>query len=144
VRIIEVVKRCAAATLLVAAAAAWAADPPGVPVAAKTADLELSARLILDRDAQLRAVGSDLSRQYVIVELRVTPRQGGGRRNQPVQRSGPPDAPTRQAREKEMPLGETRQPVSGYLYFPVDPKQKPKNFHLHYKGPRESAELRFR
>jgi len=47
-------------------------------------------------------------------------------------------------RDKELALGETRKPVTGYLYFPVDPKQKSKNFLLHYKGPGGATDLSFR
>lgn len=222
-RIPDLIILFAAIAPLLSSAAALAADPPRPAVSAKTADLELSARLILERDAQLRAVGSHLNRQYVIVELTVTPRGGyplvlsrddfllrserdneRGTADSPERiagaavlvlgssRSGPgfhtesgdpiyvgglpgtADPPrrvgaventfgaggggetrlsssqTRQTplldklREKELPLGETRKPVSGYLYFPVDPQQKLKNFHLHYKGPQESVDLRFR
>ncbi len=46
-------------------------------------------------------------------------------------------------REKELKFGEIHKPASGYLYFPIDPKQKAKNFHLHYKGPGGSCEMRF-
>ena len=214
----------AAGALLMAAVAARA-DSPSPFVTAKTGDVEISARLITDRDAQLKAVGSDLNRQYVIVELTVTPRgrypvtlsrddfllrsardneratadsperiagssvlvlgsrstgrpiysQSGdpvyvgglpGTGTGPPRRIGAVDdtygagagggAATVSAstakvtpllsalREKELRVGETRKPVSGFLYFPVDPKQKTKNFYLHFKGPGGGCELRFK
>ena len=192
-------------------------------VSEKTTDVEISARLILDKETQIQVVGSDLNRQYVIVELKVTPRggypvtltrddfllrsardneratadspdrvagsavlvlgsTGGGRgiysqSGDPVYVGGLPGTGGRPRRlgsddtfgnaggvsestvtaskakvtpllgalhDKELPLGETGKPVTGYLYFPVDPKQKAKNFYLHYKGPGAAAELRFR
>jgi hypothetical protein len=193
-------------------------------VTQKAADLEIAARLILEKEAQIQAVGSDLNRQYVIVEVKVTPRggypvaisredfllrssrdnerstaespdriagsavlvmgaAGASRRgvfseaNDPVFVGGLPgtgDRPRRlggddaigstpgeaettvtksQAKvtpllgalqARELPLGEARKPVTGFLYFPVDPKQKAKNFFLHYKGPGGKADLQFR
>ena len=65
----------ASAALLAAAIMVGAESVPG-PVTAKTEDLEITARLITDREAQLKAVSSDLKRQYVIVELTVKPRGG--------------------------------------------------------------------
>jgi hypothetical protein len=213
------------AALLATAALLPAAEEVGSWVSAKAADLEISARVIADKDAQIKAVGSDLNRQYVIVELKLAPRGGypvtieredfllrssrdaerstaespdriagsavlvlgaqgrGGRgmfseSGDPVFVGGLPgtgDRPRRigtdestfgnasgsaettvaasQAkvtpllnalRDKELPLGEFRKPVSGYLYFPVDPKQKTKNFWLHYKGAGGAADLHFR
>lgn len=210
---------------LMAAGPATAADAEPLVVSAKTGDVEISARLIADKEAQLKAVGSELNRQYVIVDLTVKPRggypvsfsredfllrsardneratadsperiagaavlvlgsTGGGRSvysqsgdpvyvgGLPGATSGPPrrvgavddtfgsgadsaqttvSASTTKVtpllstlREKELPLGETRKPVSGYLYFPVDPKQKSKNFYLHFKGPGGACELRFK
>jgi len=201
------------------------ADRPPEWVSAKNGDVDISARLIADREAQLKAVGSDLNRQYVIVELKVTPRggypvtlarenflvrsardnergtadsperiagpavlvlgsTGGGGRpiysqaGDPVFVGGLPGTGGRPRRvgasddtfgtgagagestvsastskatpllsaleQKELPMGETRKPVAGFLYFPVDPKQKIKNFHLHYKGPSGELELQFR
>lgn len=212
---------------LLAAGAAVAADSPPT-VSAKAADLEISARLITDREAMVTALGSDLKRQYVVVELTVKPRGGypvtisrddfllrserdnergtadsperiagaavlvlgstGGSRpihsqsGDPVFIGGIPGVPggagpprrigtqdntfgsgatsggeatvaaskgkesplLAKLHEKELPLGETGKPVTGYLYFPVDPQQKTKNFHLHYKGPGGTCELRFR
>ncbi len=203
-----------------------AADPPPEAVTAKAEDLEITARLILDREAQIKAVGSDLNRQYVLVELTLRPRggypvairrddfllrsgrdnerstgespdriaggavlvlgsKGGGRgihseAGDPVfvgglpipgggqpRRMGTQDnsfgnaADAEQAtvttapagkptpllealKQKELPQGEARKPVTGLLYFPVDPKQKAKNFWLHYKGPGGVCELRFK
>jgi len=210
---------------LLVAGALGGAEPAPAPVTAKTADVEISARLILDREAQLKAVGADLNRQYVIVEIKLTPRGGypvalsreqfllrserdneratadspdriagsavlvlggsGGSRpiysesGDPVYVGGIPGTGTGRPRrvgaqddtfgsgpgktnpavsssnakatpllaalrDQELPLGETGKPVAGYLYFPVDPKQKLKNFHLHYKGPTESCDLRFK
>ncbi|MBI3667876.1 MAG: hypothetical protein HY236_16870 [Acidobacteria bacterium] len=200
------------------------ADSAPAPVTAKTEDLEITARLITDQDAQMKAVGSDLKRQYVIVELMVKPRggypvtlsrddfllrserdnergtadspervaggavlvlgetgggsvirsesgdpvfiggipgTGGGMprrigQNNGVGSSAAPSTTTVAAstaketpllatlREKELPLGEKAKPVTGFLYFPVNPKQKTKNFHLHYRGPGGSCELRFK
>ena len=211
--------------LCLTALLARAADLPPVWVAQKTPDVEISARLILDREAHLQAVGADLGRQYVVVELKVTPKGGypvtldrdqfllrssrdnerstaespdriagstilvlgakstGGRgifseSGDPVFVGGLPGTGGRPRRiggdetgigsaagpsettvasssakvtpllsalrDKEMPLGEHRKPVTGFLYFPVDPKQKPKNFHLHFKGPGGEAEIQFR
>ena len=212
------------ALLAIAATVLWGADPPPQPVSVKTADVEITARLIADRDAQLKAVGSDMNRQYVIVELTVVPRggypvtlnrddfllrserdnergtadsperiagsavlvlgpTGGGRgifseSGDPIYVGGIPGTggqPRRigtqdgaigggaspsssitnpstakstplldSLKSKELPLGETGKRVSGFLYFPVDPKQKTKNFWLHYKGPTEKGELRFK
>jgi hypothetical protein len=205
---------------------AAAADAPPAPVSVKTADVEITARLIIDPQGQIKAVGSELNRQYVIVELSVTPRGGypltlsrddfllrserdneratadspdriagaavlvlgSGRTTRapihsesgdpvyvggiPGTGTGPPrrvgvqndtfgtgpgsssssvnsstakTTPLLDAlRNKELPLGETGKRASGYLYFSVDPKQKAKNFHLHFKGPTESADLRFK
>ncbi len=214
------------AGMVIAAGVLWGADPPPGPVTAKTGDVEIVARLITEKDAQVKAVGADLQRQYVIVDLTITPRgrypvtltrddfllrserdneratadspdriagsavlvlgAEGSRRpihsesGDPVYIGGMPgtggglprrvgvDNPTigggtgtsgpskvtpssakaspllDALRSKELPLGETRLKVTGYLYFPVDPKQKHKNFHLHYKGPNEAADLRFK
>ena len=211
--------------LLMAALLAGGPETPST-ASAKTGEVEIFARLLADKEAVSKAVGSDLQRQYVVVELTVTPRGGypvtlnrddfllrserdneratadspdrvaggavlvlggaGGPRRayseagDPVFTGSLPgvgiddrprrigaqengiggggqagDATVTAARknetallgalkQKELPLGETRKPVKGYLYFPVDPKQKVKNFHLHYKGPRESCEMRFK
>jgi hypothetical protein len=197
-----------------------------VPVAsAKTADVEITARLIIDKAALLKLVGSDLKLQYALVDLTVVPRggypvtisrddfllrserdneratpdspdriagsavlvlgsTGGGRSvysqsGDPVYVGGIPGVgtgPPRRVgtqddaygsgaasgetkvtpgkaeagplvdalREKELKFGEIHKPLSGYLYFPIDPKQKAKNFHLHYKGPAGSCEMRFK
>lgn len=218
--------RTGAISLLVGAAVLAAADQPVGPVTAKTADVEITARVIADAESQKAALGSDLNRQYVVVELTVKPRGGypvtlgrddfllrSERDNEratadspdriagaavlvlgssgssrpvysesgdpvyvggiPGTGTGPPrrinapsdtfgggggtggattlsaakEKPTpllETLRRKELPLGETGRPVSGYLYFSVDPKQKIKNFHLHYKGPTERADLRFK
>ena len=212
--------------VLLAAGMLWGADAPPGPVTAKTGDVEIVARLITEKDAQVQVVGADLQREYVIVDLTITPRGrypvtlsrddfllrserdneratadspdriagsavlvlGAEASRRPVySESGDPvyigglpgtggglprrvgaDSPSvgsgsansgpskvtassakaspllEALRAKELPLGETRQKVTGYLYFPVDPKQKHKNFHLHYKGPNEAADLRFR
>ena len=213
--------------LLLAMAALLAGGSETVPtVSAKTGDVEIIARLLADKQAVISSVGSDLQRQYVVVELTVTPRggypvtlnredfllrserdneratadspdrvaggavlvlggTGGARRayseaGDPVFTGGLPgvgidgrprrigaqdntyggggeagdstvtaakkeETPLLSAlKQKELPLGETRKPVKGYLYFSVDPQQKAKNFHLHYKGPRESCEMRFK
>lgn len=194
-------------------------------VSAKSNDVEISARLITDKDAVVDAVGSDLKRQYSIVELTVTPRGnypvtlsrddfmlrserdnersaaesperiagsnvlvvtdagathagsappsssipglGRLRRNKkkaqekaedqskkddksPAAEPEPPPAPAaddslvKTLQAKELPMGETRKPVSGYLYFAVNPQQKAKNFWLHYKGPGGTCEIRFK
>ncbi|MBI3693592.1 MAG: hypothetical protein HY238_01955 [Acidobacteria bacterium] len=212
--------------LLLAMAALLAGGPETAPtVSAKTGDVEIFARLLIDKQTLVSAVGSDLKRQYAVVELTVTPRGGypvtlnredfllrserdneratadspdrvagsavlvlggtGGSRRAyseagdpvfvgglPGVGTGPPRRIGTQEntigsggeagestvtaakkeetsllsalRQKELPLGETRKPVKGYLYFSVDPNQKAKNFHLHYKGPRESCEMRFK
>jgi len=214
----RIVAGLAAAGLLLAAAdtVAWVTE--------KAADVTISAQLILDKDAQVKAVGSELNRQYVIVELKLVPRGGfpvtisrddfmlrssrdaerataespdriagpavlvlGSRSSgrgvfsesgDPVFVGGLPGASDRPRRiggdessigsagdagettvaasrgketpllgvlrDKEIRLGEIAKPVTGYLYFPVDPKQKSKNFWLHYKGPGGAADLRFR
>ena len=201
-----------------------AAVETAVWVTEKAADMEISARLILDKEAQVKAVGSDLNRQYVIVEVKLSPRGGypvtiaredfllrsardaekstaesperiagaavlvlGARgEGRPIySQSGDPvfvgglpgtggrprrigcddstygnasgaaeatvaastvkETPLLGAlRDKEVTLGEVRKPVTGFLYFPVDPKQKVKNFWLHYKGAAGTADLRFR
>ena len=215
---------------LLITAASVAADSRPAAVSASTTEVTISARLITDKESVLKAVGSDLKRQYVIVELTVTPRGGypvaisredfllrserdnergtadspdrvagaavlvlgstGGSRpvysqsGEPVfvggvpgvPGAGPPrrvgtqdntfgsgatgggestvtaaaaskDKPTpllATLQQKELPLGEASKPVTGFLYFPVDPQQKTKNFHLHYKGAGGSCELRFK
>lgn len=200
-----------------------AAGETALWVTEKAADTEISARVILDKEAQVKAVGSDLNRQYVIVEVKLSPRGGfpvtftredfvlqssrdaekstaesperiagpsvlvlGSRgETRPVysqsadpvyvgglpgtggrprrlgsddtygNASGPAEATVAASQakvtpvlatlqEKEVPLGEVRKPATGYLYFPVDPKQKVKNFWLHYKGAGGTADLHFR
>jgi hypothetical protein len=196
-------------------------------VSAKSDDVEISARLITGKEPVIQAVGSDLKRQYSIVELTVTPRGGypvalsrddfllrserdnerstaeaperiagsnvlvitdagaahAGtapqstnipglgrlrRKKKPHEKAdqedkdkddadkksdaapAPPPDPAaddslvKTLQSKEIPLGETGKPVSGYLYFEVDPQQKAKNFWLHYKGPHRTCELRFK
>ncbi len=211
-----------AATLATAGVLLAAVETP-VWVTEKAADVEISARVILDKEAQLKAVGSDLNRQYVIVEIKLVPRGGypvtmtredfllrsardaerstaespdriagaavlvlgaGGQSRPIYSQSGDPVfvgglpgtggrprrigsedtiansggateatvAPSKAKdtpllgtlQEKEVPLGEVRKPVTGFLYFPVDPKQKVKNFWLHYKGAGGTADLHFR
>ena len=215
---------------LLLTAVSWAADSSSAAVSASTSELTISARVIVDKEAVVKAVGSDLKRQYVIVELTVTPRggypvtisrddfllrserdnergtadspdrvtgpavlvlgsTGGGRpvysqSGEPVFVGGVPGVPgsgrprrigtqdntfgsgatggggestvaastskdkpsplIATLQQKELPLGEASKPVSGYLYFPVDPQQKTKNFHLHYKGAGGSCELKFK
>ena len=222
--------RAAPVLLIVTAAlgkAAAAGDSAPALFSMKNTEVEISARLITDKQALLTLVGSDLKRQYAVVELKVTPRggypvtisredfllrserdneratadspdrvtgsavlvlgsTGGGgsvysQSGDPVFIGGLPGTgggpPRRMGgqdntlgsgasstgestviasttkgttpllatlQQKELPLGETRKPVTGYLYFPVNPQQKAKNFHLHYKGPGEACELRFK
>lgn len=45
---------------------------------------------------------------------------------------------------KIMPEKETEQPISGLLYFPMDPKQKPKQLELYYTTPSGRISLRFK
>ena len=53
------------------------ADRPAPEVqTAQTTEMKVVARLIVDKDLQTKAVGSDLKRQYVIVEVTITPRGG--------------------------------------------------------------------
>ncbi len=192
---------------------------------AKTTEVEITARLILDKAALTKLVGSDLKQQYALVEMTVVPRggypvtisrddfllrserdneratpdspdriagaavlvlgsTGGGRSvysqsGDPVYVGGIPGTgtgPPRRIgaqddtygsgaasgetkvtpgkaeagplvgvlREKELKFGEIHKPATGYLYFPIDPKQKAKNFHLHYKGAGGSCEMRFK
>jgi hypothetical protein len=47
-------------------------------------------------------------------------------------------------KEKVLPEKETDQPVSGLLFFPMDPKQKAKDLELTYAGPGSRLTLRFR
>src|SRR5579884_4377919 len=47
---------------------------PGAWFSAQSMDVEISARLIIDKQAVIDAVGSDLKRQYSLVELKVTPK----------------------------------------------------------------------
>src|SRR5579884_1527177 len=194
---------------------------PGGWFSAQSMDVEISARLIIDKQAVIDAVGSDLKRQYSLVELKVTPKGNypvtlsrddfllrSERDNQHATADSPdlvagpavlvltdtgatrpgyasPGMPTaipglsgpkrKKNRDKtpeqgavsgpevqppqsekssalliaalqakELPLGETRKSVSGYLYFPVDPQQKAKNFYLSYKGPNGVCEIRFK
>jgi len=211
-----------AATLATAGVLLAAGDLP-VWVTEKAADVTISARVILDKEAQVQAVGSDLNRQYVIVEVKLVPRGGypvtmtredfllrsardaekstaesperiagsavlvlgeGGQSRPIYSQSGDPVfvggfpgtggrprrlgsedtfgapagateaavAPSKAKetpllgtlQEKEVRLGEIRKPVTGLLYFPVDPKQKVKNLWLHYKGAGGTADLHFR
>ncbi len=213
--------------IALATGALAAADGPA-PVSAKTTEMEITARLINDKQGVQAAVGDELKRQYTVVEVTVVPRGGypvkitrddfllrserdneratadspervagagvlvlgGSSAGRPVYSqsgepvfvggmpgvpgSGPPrrmgtqdnqfgsgtanapgESTTKAAQVKESPLeatlqqkelhfGEIRKPVTGYLYFPVDPNQKVKNFHLHYKGAGGVCELRFR
>jgi len=46
--------------------------------------------------------------------------------------------------EKILPEKEIDQPVSGLLYFPIEPKQKIKDLELIYSGPGSKLSLRFR
>jgi hypothetical protein len=46
--------------------------------------------------------------------------------------------------EKVLPEKETDQPVSGLLFFPMEPKQKIKDLELSYAGPGSKLTLRFR
>jgi len=46
--------------------------------------------------------------------------------------------------EKILPEKEIDQPVSGLLYFPIEPKQKIKDLELVYSGPGSKLSLRFR
>lgn len=211
-----------AATLATAGLLLAAGEAP-IWVTEKAADVEISARVILDKEAQVKAVGSDLNRQYVIVEIKLVPRGGypvtmtredfllrsardaekstaesperiagsavlvlgeGGQSRPIYSQSGDPVfvggfpgtsgrprrlgsedtignsggateatvAPSKgketpllgTLQEKEVRLGEVRKPVTGLLYFPVDPKQKVKNLWLHYKGAGGTADLHFR
>ncbi len=205
--------RASLAVLL--AAGVSAESPPPAPVSGRTVEVEITARLIIDKEGQIKAVGSDLKRQYAIVELTVVPRggypvtlsrddfllrserdnerstadspdriagsatlvvtmSGGEGRTRtgiglgPIMVGGAPSAPQNTVvssssgagedaasngkpapllgvlQQKELPLGEARKPVTGYLYFLVAPQQKAKNFHLHYTGPGGSCELRFK
>jgi hypothetical protein len=191
---------------------------------AKSNDVEISARLLVAKEAVLEAVGSDLRRQYSIVELTVKPRgnypvtlsrddfqlrserdnerstaesperiagsnvlvvtdagathagsapssttniPGLGRlrrkkkaqdktqdsdkkdEDQSAAAEPPPNAAgdeslVKTLLAKELPMGETAKPVSGYLYFAVNPQQKTKNFWLRYKGPSGECEIRFK
>ena len=218
---------CILVGMTLAAGCLTAADAPAT-VSTKTTEMEITARLINDKQAVMTAVGSDLKRQYTVIEVTVTPRggypvtitrddfllrserdneratadspervagsavlvlgsAGGGRQvysqsGEPVfvggvpgvPGSGPPrrmgtqdnqlgngtanapglatatpsqekESPLQATlQQKELPVGQIRKPVTGYLYFPVDPNQKVKNFHLHYKGAGGVCELRFK
>lgn len=46
--------------------------------------------------------------------------------------------------EKILPEKEIDQPISGLLYFPIEPKQKIKDLELIYSGPGSKLSLRFR
>ena len=46
--------------------------------------------------------------------------------------------------EKALPEKETSDEVSGFLYFQINGKLKPKDLELHYKGPAGQLALRFR
>ena len=47
-------------------------------------------------------------------------------------------------KEKVLPEKESDQPVSGLLFFPMEPKQKAKDLELTYAGPGSKLTLRFR
>jgi hypothetical protein len=47
-------------------------------------------------------------------------------------------------KEKILPEKETEEPVSGLLYFPMEPKQKIKDLELTYAGPGSKLMLRFK
>ena len=46
--------------------------------------------------------------------------------------------------EKALPEKETEQPVSGFLYFPMESKQKPKDLEMTYLTPHGKLTLRFK
>src|SRR5580658_10489178 len=46
--------------------------------------------------------------------------------------------------DKVLPEKEVAEPISGWLYFQMNEKRKPKDMEIHYKGPGGKLALRFR
>jgi hypothetical protein len=205
---------------LILAAAAAAAPKPVVPPASKASNMqvELAATLYADRAAIQQLLGSDLGGFYVVVDVRLTPRDKeklkvfrddfllrtdrDGERSKPfapsqiagrgaliitrtydgggvaAENGGPvfgggiggmsgggignaggnvsnntrvdsgaknkEDPLLAVLKEKVLPEKESDQPVSGLLFFPMEPKQKAKDLELTYAGPGSRLTLRFR
>lgn len=193
---------------------------------AKLEDMELKVRLIRDTDEMRARLGSDLDREFIVVETEVRPLYntkvvlnrddfllrsyrnndrsraqsperiaggsvlvvGSGRTTrgagvfsesrEPVVIGGAPGTGTRPRRidgpadgiggggtsttsievkegkqsttslldrlkEMELPMGETRTTARGYLYFQIDPKNKPKNLALTYDGELGECKIEF-
>src|SRR5258708_35782340 len=212
-----VVKSILALTIV---SAAFAANKPSPTPTVKTGntDVELTATLYVDKASIAQLLGSDLGGYYVVVNVRLAPKNGeqikvfrddfqlrtdrDGERSKPfaasqiagrgalvvsrtyegggvaAENGGPvfgggiggmgvggignagstisnsakidngaknKESPLLAAlNEKILPEKEIDQPVSGLLYFPIEPKQKIKDLELIYSGPGSKLSLRFR
>jgi hypothetical protein len=200
-------------SLLVAqllACVALAAHKPQPTPTNKTGNamVELTATLYADKESIQQLLGSDLGGYYVVVEVRLTPKNDekvkvyrddfqlrtdrDGEKSKPFAPSqiagrgalivtpssegrggglgiglggfgmgGGADTVTNSSKmdkgaknkenpilgvlnEKVLPEKETDQPISGLLFFPMEPKQKIKDLELTYAGPGSKLMLRFR
>jgi len=162
-----------------------AADKTLLPGQAGNDDLQLSASLLLDREAITQAVGADPGDGYIVVRMKAIPKteqplrlspddftllsRKDGDRSQAlspgqiagkgalVVKSSPDHLSSPGVRERQplkvesrntdenlplltalkakiFPDDETKTPVEGLLYFPLDNKVKPKDLSLVYKG----------
>ena len=205
---------------LIVASTAFAAPKPAPTPTAKTGNMqvELTATLYVDKPAIQQLLGSDLGGYYVVIDVRLSPKNNekfkvfrddfvlrtdrDGERSKPfaasqiagrgalvvtrtydgggvaAENGGPvfgggiggmgvggignaggtisnsakidntsknKESPLLAAlNEKILPEKEIDQPVSGLLYFPIEPKQKIKDLELIYSGPGSKLSLRFR
>ena len=195
---------------LIVASTAFAAPKPAPTPTAKTGNMqvELTATLYVDKASIQQLLGSDLGGYYVVVDVRLAPKNDekikifrddfqlrtdrDGEKSKPFAPSqiagrgalivtpssegrggglgiglggfgmgSGAEAVTNSskmdkgAKNKENPLlgvltekvlaeKETDQPISGLLFFPMEPKQKIKDLQLTYAGPGSKLMLRFK
>jgi hypothetical protein len=190
---------------------AFAAHRPQPTPTVKTgnADVEMTATVYADKEAIQELIGSDLGGYYVVIDVKLAPKNNGkikvfrddfqlksdrdGERSKPYapsqiagkgalivsqtedghsrtglsggfgglgigsgqQQPSNTAKMDRGSKSKEAPLigtlnekvlaeKETDQPISGLLFFPMDPKQKIKDLQLTYAGPGSKLLLRFK
>jgi hypothetical protein len=203
------VKPLALALLLFGVAFAAHKPQPTPTVKTGNADVELTATLYADREAIEQLIGSDLGGYYVVIDVKlapknnekikiwrddfqlktdrdgekakpyapsqiagkgaliVTPTEDGGNKTgigiglggfgmgsgsagvtntSKMDRGAksPEAALLGKLNERVLPEKESDQPVSGLLFFPMEPKQKVKDLQLTYAGPGSKLLLRFR